>query len=171
MEIRTAAELLENGVRARWEERAAGVDSLARRVLAAVLGHVVVRGDAPAAPDLAVADAGRGEVAAALERLDAADLLVLQDGRVTLAYPFALRPTGFDVVFGDGTRRWACCAVDALGIGPMLDEPLRIEARCHASGAPLALTTTPAGPAEADPGIMVWLGEREQLRAKACDSL
>ncbi|HEY3188220.1 MAG TPA: organomercurial lyase [Solirubrobacteraceae bacterium] len=178
MHIKTAAELLEGGVRARWEDRAT-VDLAARRVLAAVLEHVVAHGIAPGARDVGalLPDLGLDAVEAALHRLDAADLLLLDDGRVTLAYPFAARPTAFEVVLlRDGTRRWACCAIDALGIPALLDEGVRIEASCHDCGEPLAIGVTPSGPiasegSAAEPGIMVWVGEREQLRAKACDGL
>ena len=178
MEIRTAAELLDAGVRERWEERGA-IDVEARRVLAGVLRHVIARGTAPGVGDVAalVPGVAPDDVAGALGRLDAADLLLLEDGRVTLAYPFAARPTAFEVVLSaDGARRWACCAIDALGIPAMLGEPARVEARCHHSGQPLAIPVGPEGPAAVDgtpvdPGIMVWVGAREQLRAKACDVL
>jgi hypothetical protein len=178
MEIKTAAELMDDGVRARWEERGA-VDLPARRVLAAVLSHVVDQGDAPGAQDVAslVPELSAHDIEAALQRLDAADLLLLEDGRVMLAYPFAVRPTAFEVVLlKDGARRWACCAIDALGIPAMLDEPARIESRCHDCGEPVVIAVAPGGPtvlggAAPDPGIMVWVGERAQLRAKACDAL
>ena len=178
MEIKTAAELMDAGVRARWDERAV-IDAPARRVLAAVLRHVIVTGDAPDARDVGsfVPDVAARDVDAALQRLDEADLLLLEDGHVTLAYPFAARPTEFEVVLlRDGARRWACCAIDALGIPALLDEPVRVESRCHECGDPLVIPVTPQGPAAlggsaVDPGIMVWLGEREQLRAKACTSL
>src|SRR5207244_710378 len=55
---------------------------------------------------------------AAVAELDARDLVYVSDGRVMLAYPWSGTPTAFVAVLDDGHERWACCAIDALGLAP-----------------------------------------------------
>ena len=106
-----------------------------------------------------------------LARLDAQDYLVLEDGAVTLAYPFAAVPNAFRIRLANGQERYACCATDALGIAPMLRQRIEVESCCHQSGAPMAFAVNPAGPESAAAGIMVWAGQREVDERRACTSL
>ena len=39
--------------------------------------------------------------------------------------------------------RYACCAIDALGVAPMVGSPVTVRSRCHRSGAPLAFDVDP----------------------------
>jgi hypothetical protein len=67
------------------------------------------------------------DLAQASEKLAAEDLVHFDDnGEVRVAYPFSGRPRGHRVLI-DG-RRWveAMCAIDALGIAPMLGLPVEI---------------------------------------------
>jgi hypothetical protein len=45
-----------------------------------------------------------------------------------------------------------------------------VRSRCHHCGDGFALEVTPEGPVGGD-GLMAWVGERRDLRGKACTSL
>jgi mercuric reductase len=106
-----------------------------------------------------------------LGRLDAEDLLQLRGPRIEIAYPFSAAPTAFVADLGDGRgERFACCAIDALGLAPMLGRPVSIRSQCHHCAAPLALSVSPTGPGPEGAAIMVWVGKRAEDR-RACDSL
>jgi hypothetical protein len=168
--VRTAAELIDAGFEARWaERRAARRDGVLQRIL-----RLFLERGGPIAPDaLAAALPGHSaaEVGDALRRLDADDLVLLRDGRVELAYPFATGPNPFEVVLEDGRARHACCAIDALGLAPMVGERLTVRSRCHHSGRPLVFAVTPEGPGPDAAGVMVWVGPRPAGDAKVCTSL
>lgn len=106
-----------------------------------------------------------------LARLDAQDHLYLQDGAVTLAYPFAAGPNAFRVRLANGQERYACCAIDALGIAPMLGQRIDVASRCHQSGAPLRFAVDPLGPEPSAAGLMAWVGEREAGMRRVCTTL
>jgi hypothetical protein len=168
--VRTAAQLMDAGFEARWSERqAARRDEVLRRILRLFLE----RGGPIGAETLAAALPGGSSAAVgpALRRLDADDLVFLRDGRIELAYPFAAGPTAFAVVLDDGRERYACCAIDALGLAPMVGERLTVRSRCHQSGAPLVFAVTPEGPGPEATGVMVWVGPQPEEGAKACTSL
>jgi hypothetical protein len=112
-----------------------------------------------------------GSVHDALAKLDDEDLIRISDGRVDLAYPFSASPTPFLVRFQDGRERHVCCAVDALGIAPMVGQAVEIRARCHHSGTPLQFATTPEGPVRAAAGIMLWVGKRTEERCRGIEGL
>jgi len=106
-----------------------------------------------------------------LVALDKEDLIQLREGRVAIAYPFSAIPTAFTVGFADGAERYACCAVDALGMAPMLGEPVHIRSQCHDCQARLALEVGPDG---VDPGseeVMVWVGNRSDEPSRITTSL
>jgi len=88
---------------------------------------------------------------------------------VVLAYPWSATPTAFVMGLSGGSERWACCAIDALGIAAMLGEAVQVRTRCHHCAEPLRLDVSPQGPAAA--GVMAWVGKREDLRGKACTAL
>ena len=52
----------------------------------------------------------------------------------------------------------------------MLKTPVTVRARCHHCAEPLELAVTPEGPLT-DSGVMTWVGERTDLRGKACTGL
>ena len=83
----------------------------------------------------------------------------------------SLSPTSFVVRLPDGQDRFVCCAVDALGIAPMIGQPVEIRSRCHHCGAPLDLTSTPEGPRPEGSDVMLWIGQRADDRCKIADSL
>jgi alkylmercury lyase len=49
-----------------------------------------------------------------------------RDGEIAVAYPFSGRPTAHRVRFPDGHEVDAMCAIDALGIAQMFDQPIEI---------------------------------------------
>jgi hypothetical protein len=114
-----------------------------------------------------------GEAAAirqALAALGDDDLIRIRDGRIDVAYPFrAGHP--FVVRLRDGRERFACCAMDALGIAPMIGQSIEIRSRCHHCGVPLDLAATPEGASPEGSGIMLWIGQRADDRCKIADSL
>jgi Alkylmercury lyase len=106
-----------------------------------------------------------------LVKLDDEDLIRISDGHVDLAYPFSASPTPFVVRFPDGRERHVCCAIDALGIAPMVDQPVEIRARCHHSGTPLKFAAKPEGPGPGAAGLMLWVGKRTEERCRGIDAL
>jgi hypothetical protein len=103
--------------------------------------------------------------------LDAEDLIQLSGDRVDVAYPFSAIPTAFTVRFAGATERYACCAIDALGMSPMLGEPVQIASRCHHCGAPLAFEVGPGGVGPGSEEVMVWVGDRAGARCRLATSL
>jgi Alkylmercury lyase len=90
---------------------------------------------------------------------------------VDVAYPFSAFPTPFVVQLADGQERYACCAIDALGIAPMLAQRVRIRSRCHHCGEPLELGVAPAGSGLEAEGVMVWVGKQGDGERRASTSL
>jgi hypothetical protein len=165
--IKTLEELMDPAVEARQTaRRAARQDDLLRQVWRAFLAH-----GAPIPIDMVERQAARLEAAAVrngLARLDDEDLILLEDGAVRLAYPFSGDPTAFTVVLPDGRARFVCCAVDALGIAPMLGQPIEIHAHCHRCGGPIRFPVDPEGPGPGADGVMVWIGRRDPDERRAC---
>jgi hypothetical protein len=107
----------------------------------------------------------------ALIALDDDDLIRVRDGHVDVAYPFSASPTPFVVRLAGERERYACCAMDALGIAPMLGQQVQIRSRCHHCGTPLEFSAAPHGPERDADGLMVWFGTRGDERCKIADSL
>lgn len=159
--IMTADELMALDVEGRGKaRRTAREATLPRRILRAFLER-----GGPIPIDEAVVDRD------ALVRLDDADLIRIRDGSIDIAYPFSAAATAFVVRLPNGNERYACCATDALGIAPMVGEPVQIRTRCHHCGMPLEFCATPEGPAADAAGVMLWIGARAEDGCKAIDSL
>ena len=161
--IRTAADVralaLPSSLAARRDARQ---DETLRAVWQAFLDH---GGPVPIA-DVAHAMPGRtpADVGATIASLDADDLLVVEQESVRLAYPFATGPNPFAVQVA-GATRYACCAIDALGLAPMLGEPLTVRTSCHHCGEPLAIDVDPDG-TRSQPDTMVWVAPRDACGAR-----
>ena len=170
MPRRRADELFELTFAARWARREQ-LDVETRAVHRAVL-RLLLAGAGPVGGAALAAESGIGRdaVEAALAQLDAADFLRVSEGSVRLAYPLSAAPTGFAVTFAGGRLSHACCAVDALGLSAMTGEAATIRAACHHCGEALTLRVGPEGPADSHE-VMVWVGERGDLRGKASDAL
>lgn len=131
----------------------------------AVYGDLASTGRAPTVAELAGRLGGTGEdVDAALGALHDARHLVLRDGRVVLAHPFATIPLGFSVM-GARTLWWGGCAWDSFAIPHLVPgEPsVLVATTCPACGAPHAWTVTDSAPPGGDqvahflvPAAHVW---------------
>lgn len=141
-----------------------GLDETEGRIHGIVLGGYAASGRAPATADLAAA-AGLtcDEADSVLRRLSGRDLLVLDaGGRISCAYPFTDGPSEHRVEAG-GFVVGAMCAIDALGVGAMLERDVAIHSACRQCARPLAIRTRSHGQ-ELDriepSGIVVWSGHR-----------
>ena len=170
LQIKTADELGAGDLEDRWKARRAGRETaVSRRVLQLFLdrgGPLPMEEIAASFPDVPSESTRQ-----ALVSLDADDLIRIQDGQVDMAYPFSASPTPFVVRLAGGQERFACCAVDALGIAPMIGQAVEIRSRCHHCGEPLVLESTPDGARPEGSGIMLWIGQRADARCKVADSL
>jgi hypothetical protein len=167
--ILTASELKAvNPLERQAARRAAREQPLVQRIFQAFLE----RGGPIPVEDLVRTASGSVEAAhAALITLDDEDLILIRAGQVDLAYPFSAVPTPFQVRVGHRGVRYACCAMDALGMAPMTGEAIEIRSRCHHCGTALEFSATPHGPGRDADGLMVWFGERGDERCKVADSL
>jgi hypothetical protein len=169
LEIKTADEFTALDLEDRWRtRRAARETELSRRILRMFLDR---GGPIPVKEIGAAFDGPHDAIDEALCSLDADDLIRIRDGQVDIAYPFSASPTPFAVRLPGGKQRYACCAVDALGIAPMVGQGVDIQSRCHDCGDPLHFSVTPDGPGPEADGIMLWVGKRADDRCKIADSL
>src|SRR5258708_16263299 len=125
LEIRTAAELTDPELEAKWTTRRAARET---DVLQQVLRAFVERAGPVEVEQIvaAFADGPPDGIREALARLDADDLIQIRNGLVDVAYPFSAFPTPFAVELADVQARYACCAIDAFAIAPMLSQPAPI---------------------------------------------
>ncbi|MFC5170624.1 organomercurial lyase (plasmid) [Streptomyces sp. Q6] len=121
-----------------------------RAVHQAVLRHFAATGIAPEPGELATAAASTGRTAGqVLEDLAREDFLTLDEqGRIRAAYPFSAVPTRHRVRIEGGAEVWSMCAIDALGIPPMLGRDAVITS--------LDPVTEEAVTVTADGGLMTW---------------
>ncbi|MFF8605670.1 alkylmercury lyase family protein [Streptomyces sp. NPDC015346] len=121
--------------------RLAPVEGGRRAVQQAVLRSFATRGREPSEAELAAVTAPFGvSVERVLAELSAADYLSVDDaGRVRAAYPFSPVPTAHRVRIADGPQVWAMCAVDALGIAPMLGRDVEIRSADPVTGQPVVV--------------------------------
>lgn len=168
--ILTAEELkLRSELDRQVARRAAREEPLVRLILRTFLergGPILVQDIVDASPD-------RSEKAIhdALVALDDDDLVRVRAAHIDVAYPFSAAPTPFRVQLLDGRVRYACCATDALGMAPMVGEPVAIRSECHHCRAPIDISVTPHGPGPDADGVMVWFGKWGDDRCRAIDGL
>jgi len=169
LQIKTAAELVDPELEARWTTRRVARET---EVLQAILRAFVERPDPIVVEEFirAFPEPAADETRAALTRLDEDDLIQIREGRVDLAYPFSATPTPFVVHLSGRGDRYVCCAIDALGVAPMLGESVRIRSRCHHCGEPIELSANPFGPGPGAEGVMVWAGKRCEGEQRAWTS-
>lgn len=113
-------------------------------VYRAIIDHIVSDGAPP--PDDVLAQRARttpARVAMIREALAKQDWLTLDDdGALATIYPFSLTPTGITVTI-DGVERHAMCAIDALGVAPMLNRAVLVSAACAHCDTPITIAVTP----------------------------
>jgi hypothetical protein len=115
--------------------RRARLEKRERELYFWILRHFAARGRPSSAQVRKEAERLGTNVECALESLAREDLVHLgADGEVAIAYPFSGRPTAHRVHFGSGHEVDAMCAIDALGIAPMFDEPIEVTSRDPLSG-------------------------------------
>jgi len=170
LEIKNADELVDRELEARWAARRADRHG---DVLQHILRRFIEREGPVPATDIHRAFPGRSvaSVEQDLAALHDKDLIRLSDGYVRLAYPFSARPTAFTVTLADGRERYACCAIDALGIAPMLGQRIGIRSRCHHCSEPLEFRADPDGLTPEAAGVMVWVGKRGEAERRLSESL
>ena len=78
------------------------------------------------------------------------------DGAITVAYPFSGRARGHEVTIDDRVVQ-AMCAIDALGIAAMLDQPIEIRSRDPISGSEICVHAIPDGVTHCEPETAVVL--------------
>ncbi len=170
LDIKTADELIALDVEGRGRARRAARETpLSRRILRTFLdrGGPIPVDEIVAAPQ----DGSAETIRQALLVLDDDDLVRIRDGHIDIAYPFSASRTPFIVRLPNGNERYACCAVDALGIAPMVGQAVQIRSRCHHCDMPVEFSATPAGPGPEAAGVMLWVGKRAEERCKVADSL
>ena len=170
LEIRTAAELTDPELEARWKTRRAARET---EVLQQILRAFVERPGPVEVKQIvaAFADGPPEGIREDLARLDGDDLIQIREGLVDVAYPFSALPTPFVVQLADGQDRYACCAIDALGIASMLGQRVRVRSRCHHCGEPLELGVDQAGSGLEAEAVMVWVGKQGEGERRAATSL
>ncbi len=170
LEIKTAEELTDPALEARWAARRA---ARAIDVLQRILRTFVHRGGPIPVEDIVAAfqDRRAAEIHEVLIALDGDDLIRVRAGHVDIAYPFSAAPTPFVVRLPDGTERYTCCAIDALGVAPMLGLRVHIRTRCHDCDAPLDFSADPDAPGPEADGVMVWVEKMAEDRGRVLDSL
>lgn len=170
LEIKTADEFAVLDLEGRWKtRRAARETDVSRRILRIFLER---GGPIPVEEIIGTVRDGPTEVTRqALISLDDDDLIRIRDGQVDIAYPFSASPTPFVVRLPGGRERYTCCAMDALGIAPMVGQRVEIRSRCHDCGMGMEFFVTPDGPGPEADGVMLWIGKRGDDRCKVADSL
>ena len=154
VEIRTAAEVLTPEREREWAARRAQRDDPLLRSIWRTFLEI----GGPVPLDTVARTVPWDEVRSRTAALDAADLIELEGDHIRLAYPFATGPNNFEVVLPGGQSRYACCAIDALGVAPMVGIPVLVRSRCHRSGVALVIDVDPvAGPRRAPPGCLAWV--------------
>ena len=128
-----------------------------RAVQQAVLRSFAATGRPPQPADLTEAAALYATSALqVLTQLHTADFLRLDDtGHIHAAYPFSATPTGHRVQIAGGPQAYAMCAIDALGIAPMLGVTVVIRSADPLTGAPITVSVPVAAPATWDPATTV----------------
>lgn len=128
------------------------IDESLERLRVAVYREFAATGRPPELGALAaMVDQPESAVVDGLEALAEAHHLVLRDGQIVLAHPFASANFGFSVM-GERTLYWGGCAWDAFAIPHLVDdEPAALVAtQCPACGTPHAWVVDRTGPPPGD---------------------
>jgi hypothetical protein len=111
----------------------------------------------------------RLELEPALATLRREDLVHLGgEGEITVAYPFSGVATAHRVRFPDGQEAFAMCAIDALGIAPMLDQPIEIASHDPLSDEPFHADVSPDGSASWQPDTAAVVAGVNDRHADSC---
>jgi alkylmercury lyase-like protein/IclR-like helix-turn-helix domain-containing protein len=143
----------------------AGLNPQEDAVRKAILTAFAATGKAPAVQDLARAlSLSRTSVLALCRTLAAADLIVWQDDKahIVSAYPFSGSQTAHEVLLRGHTKRYAMCAIDALGMPLMLGQEAHIRSTCYFCGTPVTVNIAEGLLQGVSPSALaVWLSEQD----------
>lgn len=95
----------------------------------------------------------------ALDELERDDAVFREEGRdeIVAAYPYSSRPTTHSVTFADGSKVWAMCAIDALGIHFMTGQNIAIDSIAAQSGLPIRIELKRGKVFRVEPSdVVVW---------------
>ncbi|GAB3822933.1 alkylmercury lyase family protein [Kribbella italica] len=131
-----------------WRTRAVPLDPVEKAAHQAILRAFAANAVPPSGKDLdaLVAESNRtvDDVLTALHEADAIRLDA--DGQIAVAYPFSATATRHRVHIADSNGGevdvYAMCAIDALGIAPMLGRDTRIESVDDTTRQPITVTST-----------------------------
>lgn len=135
-------------------------ERLARRTL---LGLILTTGRGPSlkvlASRLEISESAAAKLLSALERKG----FLVRDqhsNTITAAYPLSIRPTQHRVTLkGTRQRRYALCAIDALGVGPLFGVAVIVNATCPQCGRSIRIHVEESRIAAVKPaGVVVWDG-------------
>jgi hypothetical protein len=94
-----------------------------------------------------------------LAELAAGDFLFLdKGGRISAAYPFSATPTAHLVQITGRPPVYAMCAIDALGIAPMLGTSVLVSSADPLTAEPIAVTVDGSGSAWRPATAVVFVG-------------
>ncbi len=143
----------------------AGLSLLEVAVRKAILTTFADEGHAPSMQELArTLGLPLASVLAACRTLAAADLIVWQDEKthIVSAYPFSGSQTAHEVLLRGQTKRYAMCAIDALGMPCMLGQGVRIRSTCYGCGTAVTVDIVDNLLQEVFPStLVVWLSEQD----------
>ncbi|WP_238164089.1 alkylmercury lyase family protein [Kribbella pittospori] len=131
-----------------WRRRAVPLDAVTRTAHREVLRAFAASGAPPV-----------GGTTKALEALHELDAIRLSpEGKIAVAYPFSATPTRHRVRIADQVDVYAMCAVDALGIAPMLGQDTVIQSADPTDGSGITVVRR-TGSTHWDPaGAVVFIG-------------
>ncbi len=139
-----------------------------RRARRALLGLILATGRDPSLKALAsrleVSESVAAKLLSALERKG----FLVRDERsntIKAAYPLSTRPTQHQVMLtGKGERRYALCAIDALGVGPFFGAAVTANAKCPHCGRSIRVHVEEGQVVAVKPaGVVVWYTLSELL--------
>lgn len=155
--------------------RLAPSDAGMRAVQQAVLRAIASSGTLPDDQALDAATGTGRSGRAVLAALAEQDFVSTDDSGVRAAYPFSLRQSRHRVAIEGGPTVWAMCAIDALGVGPMLGRSTAITSSDPVSGQTIIITATPNAATEWEPAsAVVFVGRRAEKGPAAsvcCDAI
>jgi hypothetical protein len=100
----------------------------------------------------------------ALQRLAAADLVVLDAGgkNIVGAYPVTIEQTPHRIAI-NGNNIFAMCALDAVSVAPMFDTHVEIESYCHVTQDPVEIAMQGTEIVKVQPSPAIRVGVRWQM--------
>lgn len=158
------------GGRGRLAPTADGMRSVQQEVLRALASSAAMP-DEHTLDTAAGADRSGREVLAALAEQD---FVSLDGDGLRGVYPFSLRPTRHRVAIDGGPSVWAMCAIDALGVAPMLERSTTVTSLDPISGQPITVRVTPTSAHWEPATAVVFAGTRDLAGPAAstcCDAI